>query len=408
MIASSSETLRICLISAALAPYHREGGIGQYVRVLAEGLGARGHHVTVVGTGLHRYDVDVPTEESFKEAYGRSISLPALRIRGRWFGPRLYALRAALSAARYVEANRGAFDLVESSNWLGFGAFVDRAHVPSVVRVSTPAIEGWGPSPNLQLVNWLEGRACRHASLVIAHSRAILEKTARLYRSARTPSTIVPLAVQDVADTGFRPAADRVDVLYLGRAEARKGTDILLRALHSALAAATQLHVTFIGADFGRYLDENPILRDLWAELHARYPERIVDAGVVPEQAKFAAIARAHWLVAPSRFESFGLIVPEAMRAGTPVLVSSGGALPDVAMLGPHNRVFGEPEDVRALAAALIDLENLGAPSALAFRGPTRQAYLAHFAPPAFIDATLEHYERVLRLPRAQYAANCL
>lgn len=408
MTANSFKRLSICLVTAALAPYHREGGIGQYVGILAEGLGKLGHDVTVVGTGLHEYGTDVATEEIFEEPYGRSISLPAFRVRNRWFGPHVYALRAALAAAQYVRAHRDAFDIVESSNWLGFGAFVDRAHVPSVVRLSTPAIEGWGPSPNLRLVNWLEGRACRHAGLMIGHSRAIIDKAARLYRSSRTPSTIVPLAVRDAAATGIRPASDRVDVLYLGRAEARKGTDVLLRALQLALAATTRLRITFVGAQFVRYLDENPELQALWAELRDRYPGRMIDAGVVSEEAKDAAIARAHWLVVPSRFESFGLIVPEAMRAGTPVLVSGGGALPDVAGLGPDNRAYGEPEDVHALATSLIDLERLGALRALALRRRTRQAYLDHFTPPPFIGATLEQYERLLRLPSAQYVANCL
>ncbi len=63
--------------------------------------------------------------------------------------------------------------------------------------------------------------------------------------------------------------------------------------------------------------------------------------------------ARAHMLVLPSLDEGFGLPVLEAMACGVPVVVSSGGSLPEVA--GDAATPVA-PDDVDGFAAAMAAL----------------------------------------------------
>jgi glycosyltransferase involved in cell wall biosynthesis len=63
-----------------------------------------------------------------------------------------------------------------------------------------------------------------------------------------------------------------------------------------------------------------------------------------------ALYAAARVLVCPSRYEGFGLPVVEAMAVGTPVIVSGGGALPEIT--GDAGDVF-PVGDAAALARAL-------------------------------------------------------
>jgi glycosyltransferase involved in cell wall biosynthesis len=49
----------------------------------------------------------------------------------------------------------------------------------------------------------------------------------------------------------------------------------------------------------------------------------VIELGFVSEEEKFAAIAGAKALVLPSRLESLGIVVLEAMRLGVPVLLSA-------------------------------------------------------------------------------------
>ena len=58
----------------------------------------------------------------------------------------------------------------------------------------------------------------------------------------------------------------------------------------------------------------------------------------------------------PSTFESWGLVMNEAMAAGTPVVVSTAvGAREDLVLEGATGMIFATG-DVRALAACLRDL----------------------------------------------------
>jgi len=389
--------LRICLITPTLAPYDREGGIGQYVRLLAEELGAAGHRVTVLGVELHYPDVQMRGTEVEQEAYGKSVSVPPFRIAGRWPGLTFRNLRAALGVRMYLQSRRHDFDIIETTNFRGHGAFLAGLGIPYITRLSTPASVMWGRGLNVRIINWMEARSCIKANLIIGNSQAIIDEVRPLYRCEAVRSVVIPHAVADIASPQVSPPTDRIELLYIGRSEHRKGTDILIRALARAMPTCETLRITLIGTELQGYLKEFvPELRPIWNLLKEQVGDRVADLGKVDEATKLRAIARSHWLIVPSRFESFGLMVPEAMRAGTPAVVSRGGALPTVAAAGSFNRVYGEPEDVDALTAMLMELFRLGPEEPLSYREETRRAYEKHYAPGAFTDQTIRRYKEVV------------
>ncbi|MBM3780728.1 MAG: glycosyltransferase family 4 protein [Acidobacteria bacterium] len=77
---------------------------------------------------------------------------------------------------------------------------------------------------------------------------------------------------------------------------------------------------------------------------HVRQP------GYVDDETKQRLLAEAHALIMPSLDEGFGLPVLEAMAAGVPVIVSTGGSLPEVA--GPAARPI-DPHDPETFAAEM-------------------------------------------------------
>jgi len=83
---------------------------------------------------------------------------------------------------------------------------------------------------------------------------------------------------------------------------------------------------------------------------------------------------RAQLIVAPSRFETFGLAVLEAMAAGAAPVVTRAGALPELVGHGETGRVV-EVGDVAGLAREVVALladpgtaESLGRRAAAAAR----------------------------------------
>ena len=80
--------------------------------------------------------------------------------------------------------------------------------------------------------------------------------------------------------------------------------------------------------------------------------ERITWAGVLTAIELDAEYARADLLVAPSRTESYGIAVAEALRRGVPVLASRVGGIPEAVRPGVA-AVLVPPDRPDALSDAL-------------------------------------------------------
>ena len=86
--------------------------------------------------------------------------------------------------------------------------------------------------------------------------------------------------------------------------------------------------------------------------------ERVRFLGYVPDVALPSLYEGAKLFVFPSLDEGFGLPVLEAMACGTPVIVSNGGALPEV--VGEAGMIFNLSETdglSKAMTACLSDEE---------------------------------------------------
>jgi glycosyltransferase involved in cell wall biosynthesis len=381
--------MKICIITPGLAPYTL-GGIDTHVLILAQGLGSRGHEVTVAGCHIH-------PQARILHDWGESLSLEYHSRLPMWMFPgwRLAEMRVALAVRWFLERRRESFDVVEISNWPGYGAFLPLRGFRYVARLSSPTLECSPPPVWGQFVNWLEGRTCRRADLILANSEAMRRKAIEYYRCGSVPSAVVHYGVPDVDTRGIAPPKGQLWLLYIGRAERRKGTDLFIRALSDTMPRCPRLHVRMIGGSFDDYAAGDRELRAIWRDLRARYADRITPLGHVNDEEKCRAIAMSHWLICPSRFESFGLVAIEAMRAGTPVLAAAAGGLPEVCAKGPGNVLYSPPEDSAVLAQHLEELCSRGEDYALGLRQATREAYLTWFTADRFVEQSLEHYRRI-------------
>jgi len=159
-----------------------------------------------------------------------------------------------------------------------------------------------------------------------------------------------------------RPGVDRVvppsrpvrgRLICVGVLAPHKGQDLLVEAL--AGLADRDWHCLLAGS-----LDRNPdFVKQVRTRItRLRYGHRIELSGVLTGAALSHAYSTADLLVAPSRSETYGMTVTEALAHGLPVIAADVGGLPEALGSTADGTRPGQlvpPGDPDALAAALGD-----------------------------------------------------
>ena len=136
-----------------------------------------------------------------------------------------------------------------------------------------------------------------------------------------------------------------VAALFSGKLIERKGVDVLLAAARRLVTAGRRVRFLLVG--------DGPLRGDIEAAAR-QLPEGTVHlAGFVNQSALGPRFAAADMFVLPSRHETWGLVVNEAMYFGLPVVVSDAvGCVRDLVLDGETGYV-ARNEDADAFAAAI-------------------------------------------------------
>jgi glycosyltransferase involved in cell wall biosynthesis len=138
-------------------------------------------------------------------------------------------------------------------------------------------------------------------------------------------------------------------ILFIGTIEPRKNLPVLIRA-YARLAGRRDDVPPLVLA--GRTTPASPaILAEL--SKHPAIAGRVRILGYVPDAERQALYRDASMLVLPSLDEGFGMTALEAMAAGTPVVASNRGALPEV--VGAAGTLL-DPSDETGFADAMDTL----------------------------------------------------
>jgi len=106
-------------------------------------------------------------------------------------------------------------------------------------------------------------------------------------------------------------------VTMVSRLEPRKGPQVLVRSVPAIAAAAPDVQVVLAGPATAAELAELRRLADGACVL-----DRVVFTGAITDELKWGLLAESDVVVHPSLHEPFGLVIVEAMFAGTPVVAA--------------------------------------------------------------------------------------
>jgi glycosyltransferase involved in cell wall biosynthesis len=177
------------------------------------------------------------------------------------------------------------------------------------------------------------------------------------------------------------PTSEPPQALVVAGLEPVKGIPNLLAAAASVTSAGREFRVNIVG--------DGPE-RVAYERLAREYglAERVVFHGYQPRDTIAGFLRDAHFLVLPSRVETFGVVMLEALAAGRPVVATDVGVAPEVLTEGSGMVV--PPEDSQALARAIdhmLDGYGRYSPTSLAAPIASRFSY----------DAVAQRWDEVYR-----------
>lgn len=359
---------------AALGGKH-SGGMNVYVRELSTHLARQGHRVDIFTRGAELV-IQSLTENV------RVIDLPA--------GPNQDIPKDQLPAfiAEFAQVlldfqtqETAQYDLVHAHYWMSglVGAKLKATwNVPLVLMFHTlglvkDRITALGERESDERILG-ERKALAAADMVVAATPAEQADLQWLYEVPTAKICVVPPGVDLVQFSPRSKAEARAELgisqheallLFVGRIEALKGIDTLIRAAHLLRdddSLAKRLHVLIVGGGVDEELEllgtEMNRLRNLTLELGLQ--EHIEFIGSRRQRELPAYYAAADVVAMPSYSESFGMVALEAMACGRPVVASRVGGLAYLVQDGITGFHVQEG-NARELASRLAELLGNGA-----------------------------------------------
>lgn len=364
--------LRIALLTYKGNPYC--GGQGVYVRHLARELARLGHSVEVIGAQPYPVlDEGVPlTELPSLDLYRQPDPfrtprrgeyrdwIDATEVATMWTGGFPEPLTFSLRARRHLAARRGEFDVIHDNQTLGYGLLADLG-APLVTTIHHPI------TVDRQLD--LDAAPTRRRRVSVRRWYAFTRMQKRVARKLPSVLTVSGSSKQEIVDhLGVDPR--RVRVVHIGadtdlwspdasvaevpgRIVTTSSADVPLKGLVHLVEALAKLRTDNPAAHLvvvGRRAEDGPVAQAI--ERHGlgdavEFVKGISDSELV-DLVRGAQIA-----CVPSLYEGFSLPAAEAMATGTPLVATTGGAIPEVAGPDGETCLAVPPADPGALADAL-------------------------------------------------------
>ena len=370
---------------------------GAFVARIAQGAAARGHEVEIIaphapgtatderaaGVRIHRfrYGPDALERVAYTgNLHGRTLLSPvaALAFPGFLLG---YG-RAVRNAIR-----RFSPDVVHAHWWMPGGWFASRGRVPYLITCHGSDVRLLERGA---LVRRIALPVFLRATRVTTVSKFLAGDIQRMLPALHAGVQVTPMPV-DVS--GFLEGArmaklDPPRLLYAGNLVPSKGVDILLRAVAELTRQGVACQLKILGEGPARSELES-LARDLGIG------SRTVWSDFVPQARMASEYGASTVTVLPSRghAEGLGLSLVEALLAGSAVVGTAAGGIPEVVVHEQTGLLArdGDPTDLA------IQLERLltDAPLRERLTRAGKEHVLRTYAPEAAIDRFLEIYDAV-------------
>ncbi|NLF24848.1 MAG: glycosyltransferase [Deltaproteobacteria bacterium] len=378
----------ICLLSVQFPP-GPVGGIGRWTYEMAQGLSALGHDVHVITRTQEPASVNFEDGVWVHRLPPSQTDAPAPIQVPPWIWA--WAHAAHQEVKRIGGHHRVDIVVAPLYDLEGLACVLDPelktvTTLQTTFKTMTESHPEWQHDANFWngvVLPMIAGeRFILSCSKQILSISSAISETVRAGYDLDIPSErieLVPIGIRDQTPSfPSRATSGGVQVLFVGRLEPRKGVDVLLACVPALLERHANLRFVLAGDEAYR-LPGGLTYREDFLKRHTNAPwlERVVFAGHVDDQSLYQHYADCDIFVAPSRFESFGIILIEAMMFAKPVVACRSGGMQEIVRVG-QTGLLAEPGDASSLEAALDQLI-CDEPKRRRFGSAGRELFLAEY-----------------------------
>jgi glycosyltransferase involved in cell wall biosynthesis len=366
------DSLRIALLSYRSKPHC--GGQGVYVRHVSRELAELGHHVEVIsGQPYPELDAgpsltELPSLDLYRDPDPFRIPRPrefrdwidVLEFLHMGTGGFPEPLTFSLRAARMLKKRVNDFDVVHDNQTLGYGMLqLEKAGLPLIATIHHPVSvdrvveisSAQGIRQKLGKRRWyaftkMQAKVARGMSSIVTVSTNSGADIVRDFGVDPSVMRVVPIGVD--TETFRPPKKPRVP----GRIVAVSSSDSPIKGVKVLLEAIAKVRT---GHDVelvvvGKPNPDGPVAKAV-KDLNLSDIVRFVSG--LSNDAIAELLASAEIAVVPSLYEGFSIPAVEAMACATPLIATTGGALPEVVGTDGKTGVLVAPGDPAELADAI-------------------------------------------------------
>ena len=378
-------SMKICLTINS-SPWSAFKGGGQFaVHHLACALSAKGYQVHVLYSKYphEQFDIEVPYHVHWARHHDfATVNLNIfsyLKVLGPLAEKEIFDVIHGNAEEAYLASK-----IARKNN----SAYVFTSHTPNIP--TTGMLKGIiNPIRFLKNINtYLLRQAIVEADRIVAFSQFSHDLVVKgLNETYSDRVRVIPPGVEHSWFEVERKPPSGSRLLFWGRLEEEKGLPELFDALKTVSKKIKDVKLTLVGE--GNRLKE---YKTLVADLDL--VDRVEFTGWLDNREIQNLVAKSSLGLFPSRIESFGLSVVEAMAAGLPVIAANGGAVPEnvkegvTGMLVPVN-------DSDTLARAIISA--LESPQRVESLAKTAKVYVQKkFSWDRAADSMIDLYQQIL------------
>lgn len=339
-----------------------DSGLANHFHTLANGLVAAGHQVVVVHLRpAYADEEDSRTTQQLHNLIVVTYSVKPLKRARNWavadFSVKLRCMLKLFNELNNI-IQQYQLQVIETTSYyaLCWLYLFKKQLIPVVIRVSTTYLQILDKhypfrSRLLRTIGQLEIRMMRSALSLVTHAHGHAAEMQALYGISQKRFTIIPhgTILPQLTPSGVN-AGTKTRILFVGRFEHRKGIDVLLAAIPLVIRTCPDARFELVGAD-----TDNAWQKMFEQEHKHAFDGLVAFAGNLDQAATEAAFAGCDIFVAPSRYESFGLIFIEAMSYGKPVIGCHVGGVTGI-IENEYNGLYAAVDNAADLSEKLIRL----------------------------------------------------